>query len=544
MDDKNMSQGTPPSTTSVTRAGWYTLLLVSATQMMSLLDRNILAILATDIKEDLDIGDAELGLLYGTVFALFYAIFSLPLGRLADGWIRTRLLAICIAVWSFATGLAAFAGGFALLALSRLGVGIGEAAAQPAGTSLVYDYFPKSRRGFAMAAIASAIALGLGLSLVLGGVTAEWWDARYTDGNEPFGFRGWQFAFVVAALPGVFLAVLLWRLKEPKRGVMDGIESPEDPHPFKASAEVLGSVLPVTNWFTFWREGATYKEYAINLGSLVLIIASMAGLTSWASAFSPRPSLEVLGVTMNPHAMQWGVVGIGLYALLNLAQSLRLADKPLFAVLMSPSLLLAITVGSLQMVINYGLMGFTPLFLIQEHGLSPSQTGLQFGILATVLGIIGPMISGPVSDWVNTHMPGKGRIWVVIVSLGLSPFPAILAYTSADTFNFYLWFTVQSLLLTMWFPPLYAAMFDLVLPRMRAITFSIYLVAYTILGLGIGPYAVGMISDANGGQLGDAIISILWVAPIIVICLFALLFRIQRDEAGLLDRARDAGEPI
>lgn len=538
-----MTQGTPSSGHKVTRAGWYTLGLVSATQMISLLDRNILAILATDIKQDLEIGDAELGLLYGTVFALFYAIFSLPLGRLADGWIRTRLLAICIAAWSFATGLAAFAGGFALLALSRLGVGIGEAAAQPAGTSLVYDHFPKARRGLAMAAIAAAIALGLGLSLVLGGVAAEWWDARYLDGTAPMGFRGWQFAFVVAALPGFFLAVLLWRLQEPKRGVMDGIESAEDPHPFRASAGILGSVLPVTNWFTFWRRGATGRDWAVNIGSLALIVLAMAGLTAWASAFSPRPALSILGVSVNPHAMQWGVVGIGLYALLNLAQSLRLADKPLFAVLTSPSLLLAMAVGSLQMVINYGVMGFTPLFLMQQHGLTASQTGLQFGILATALGVIGPLISGPVSDWVNTHHPGKGRIWVVIVSLGLSPIPAILAYTAASTTGFYLWFTVQSLLLTMWFPPLYAAMFDLVLPRMRAITFSIYLVAYTILGLGIGPYAVGMVSDANGGELGNAILTVLWVAPVIVILLFVLMFRIRRDEEGMLDRARAAGEP-
>jgi predicted MFS family arabinose efflux permease len=64
---------------------WYALFLVAAVQTTSLLDRNILAILAPSIKADLKIGDAEMGLLYGTVFALFYALFSLPLGRLADG---------------------------------------------------------------------------------------------------------------------------------------------------------------------------------------------------------------------------------------------------------------------------------------------------------------------------------------------------------------------------------------------------------------------------------------------------------------------------
>ena len=116
----------------VPKGAWYALALVASAQMMSLLDRQILSILAPSIREDLQIGDAELGLLYGTVFSLFYALFSLPLGRLVDGWIRTRLLAICIFAWSMFAGLSAFASGFTLLAISRLGVGIGEGASQPA----------------------------------------------------------------------------------------------------------------------------------------------------------------------------------------------------------------------------------------------------------------------------------------------------------------------------------------------------------------------------------------------------------------------------
>ena len=92
------------SRTPLTHTAGYALALVALANAISLLDRNILAILAPRIKHDLDIGDAEMGLLYGTVFALFYALFSLPLGRLADGWVRTRLLAIALAFWSLATG--------------------------------------------------------------------------------------------------------------------------------------------------------------------------------------------------------------------------------------------------------------------------------------------------------------------------------------------------------------------------------------------------------------------------------------------------------
>jgi len=145
--------------TKVSRAGWYALALVSAAQAMSLLDRQILAILAPSISRDLGIGDAEIGLLYGTLFALFYALFSLPLGRLVDGWIRTKLLGICLAFWSISTGLAAFANGFLLLAVSRLGVGIGEGATQPAANSIIFDEFPREKRGTAMAALGIAVAI-------------------------------------------------------------------------------------------------------------------------------------------------------------------------------------------------------------------------------------------------------------------------------------------------------------------------------------------------------------------------------------------------
>ena len=107
------------SPAKVSRAGWYALMLVASAQGLSLLDRQILSILAPSIKADLHIGDSELGLLYGTVFSLFYALFSLPLGRLVDGWVRTRLLAICIFAWSIFAGMSAFAGGFTTLTRYR-----------------------------------------------------------------------------------------------------------------------------------------------------------------------------------------------------------------------------------------------------------------------------------------------------------------------------------------------------------------------------------------------------------------------------------------
>jgi hypothetical protein len=79
---------------------------------------------------------------------------------------------------------------------------------------------------------------------------------------------------------------------------------------------------------------------------------------------------------------------------------------------------------------------------------------------------------------------------------------------------------------------------------MRGLTVSLYIVVSTIFGLGIGPYAVGMISDARGGDLGGAILSINWVAPPLVLILLVLVWRVERDHARLLPRARAAGEQV
>ena len=535
----------PPSTTGkVTRAGWYALFLVSSGQGLSLLDRQILSILAPSISRDLGIGDAEIGLLYGTLFALFYALFSLPLGRLVDGWIRTRLLGICILSWSLATGLAAFAQSFAVLAISRLGVGIGEGAAQPGANSIIFDTFPRNRRGTAMAAMGIATALGLGLSMALGGFVAQWWDTRYAAGDAPLGFSGWQFAFLVAALPGLLLAWALFRMKEPLRGGMDGLPAENDAHPFKASAAVLGAVTPGANWFMLWHRNAGARQWAINLGGLALILGVCWTMTQVTQDFSPRPPLEAFGTSLDPHVLQWFVVGFGAFVVLNLFQSLKLTDKPSYNVMLSPSLLLLFVVGGLQTAINYGVMGFTPSFLIREYGLDQATTGLQFGLLAAALGVAGPVIAGPLSDFLTTRMGAKGRVWLTLASLGVSPFFGIWTYSSPDPFNFYLRFSVYSIILTLWLPPIYSLYYDLVLPRMRGMASSTYIIVSTLLGLGMGPYFVGIVSDRNGGDLGRAIISINVVAPIIVVILVYVLTRIQRDEDSLRERARAGGEAV
>ena len=537
-DNRNTSTG-------ISRYGWHALILMSAAQMMSFLDRQILSILAQDIRTDLGIGDAELGLLYGTVFALFYALFSLPLGRLVDGWIRTRLLAICLAGWSVFAGLSAFAQGFALLAVSRLGVGIGEGATQPAANSILFDALPKSRRGLAMGGLGVGLALGLGLSMAMGGFVAQWWNARVAAGGADYGFAGWQFAFLVAAAPGLPLAWLIWRMKEPVRGAMDGLPEPApDPAPFAASAAVLGAVTPGTNWYYLWARDAGARQWAINLAGLAVILAVCVAMVRFTQGFSPRPPLEVLGASLDPHVLQWCVVGFGAFVILNLFQSFRLTDPATYRVALNPSLMLLMVMGGLQTAINYGVMGFTPSLLIRGFGMSVGEVGLQFGLLSALLATIGALAAGPLTDWLGGRLGGRGMVWLVFFSLTISPFFGLWTFSAETTGDFYFRYTIYSLILTLWLPPTYALILGLVLPRMRGIVFSTYLIIMTLIGQGFGPYLVGIVSDRNGGDLGQAIMSVNVVSPVIGLILVIVLWRYKRDEASVLDRARAGGENV
>lgn len=528
----------------MTRAGWYALLLVACAQALSLLDRQILSILAPSISADLGIGDAEIGLLYGTVFALFYALFSLPLGRLVDGWIRTRLLAICLAMWSLAAGMAAFASSFTLLAVSRLGVGIAEGATQPAANSIIFDDSPRAARH------------RHGRHGHCGGTGPGPVDGARRRGRAMVGYAlrlGWSTVRplrLADRLPRrrharLSARLLIFRMREPRRGGLDGITSPAtEAHPFKASAAVLGTVTPGSNWFMLWHRNAGARQWAINLIGLALICLFCWSMVQLTQAYSPRPPLAVLGGALDPHVLQWFVMGFGLFVILNLFQSFKLTDPPTYKVVLSPSLMLLMVIGGLQTAINYGVMGFTPSFLVREHGLSMAETGLQFGALPAALGIAGPVIAGPLTDWPTRTMGAKARVWLILFALGILPFFGIWTYSAESATSFYLRFSVYSIILTLWLPPLYAQLLELVLPRMRGITFATYTIVMTLPGLGLSPYFVGIVSDRNGGDLGQAIMLINVAAPAIVVLLIVVLLRVNRDEASIVARARAAGEPI
>jgi len=165
-------------------------------------DRQALGAVAEPLRREFALSDAQLGAL-STVFIVVYAIAGLPLGRLADTWSRRKLMAIGVAVWAGLTAFGAAAASYALLAASRLGVGIGEAVCAPAANSWIGALVPAGRRARAMAGFMMAVPVGVMLSSAVTGPVAQAW--------------GWRVALALAAAPAVLLIPALLWLKEPDR---------------------------------------------------------------------------------------------------------------------------------------------------------------------------------------------------------------------------------------------------------------------------------------------------------------------------------------
>ncbi|HKZ78586.1 MAG TPA: MFS transporter, partial [Pyrinomonadaceae bacterium] len=182
----------------------YALGLLTLVYVLNFLDRTLIYILFAPIKKEMAFTDLQLALLGTTSFVIFYTALGIPFGRMADRAVRKNMIAGGLAVWSIFSGLTGFADSFWTLFLCRVMVGVGEATLGPAALSLLSDYFPPRQRATVQAIYSSGIAVGAGAAFFLGG----WIGQHY----------GWRWAFYLLGFPGLFLAILVFLLKEMPRG--------------------------------------------------------------------------------------------------------------------------------------------------------------------------------------------------------------------------------------------------------------------------------------------------------------------------------------
>ncbi|MEN7342739.1 MAG: MFS transporter [Pseudomonadota bacterium] len=261
---------TDTSTYPSTAYGWYVVVVLTVIYIFSYIDRQILSLMVSDLKSGLDLQyDSQVGFLMGPAFAIFYTLFGIPFGRLADRVNRKGLIAVGLTIWSLMTAACGVAKNFLTMALLRVGVGTGEAALSPSAYSIIADYFPPKKLARAIAFYGMGIYLGGGLAYLIGGKVvaavrqSEPWMLPIVGEIAP-----WQKVFLIVGLPGLLLLPILWlTVKEPKRKGL-----------LKTGAK-RGASVPIGEALTYlkgeWRTIATH-----NIGFALLAFSSY-GTSAW-----------------------------------------------------------------------------------------------------------------------------------------------------------------------------------------------------------------------------------------------------------------------
>lgn len=183
---------------------WAVVILLTASNILSLVDRKLPFILIEQIKRDLSITDTQIGAVTGLLFASVYALFMLPVARLADATSRKAVICGAIGFWSLMTALGGMAQNFVQFAATRVGLAIGEAGCAPPAHSLIADHFPPERRTPALGLFMAGAPLGVMLGLGVGGWLADTFD--------------WRTALYLVGGVGIALALtILIVVREPPR---------------------------------------------------------------------------------------------------------------------------------------------------------------------------------------------------------------------------------------------------------------------------------------------------------------------------------------
>jgi predicted MFS family arabinose efflux permease len=161
-------------------------------------------------------------------------------------------------------------------------------------------------------------------------------------------------------------------------------------------------------------------------------------------------------------------------------------------------LVIGIAIGSFA---TYGMAQWLPAFFIRSHGLSLTGVGFYGGITAGIGGVLGTLAGG----WAMVHLRPRDQRWELWLPacsyLGCIPFyltafwveSAILAY-GIKFFGIFIAAAGGGVAL--------AAIQTFAEPHRRATAVAVMMFLSSLIGLGLGPAAVGAISDALTSQFG------------------------------------------
>ena len=508
---------------AITKASCYALGLLAFANFLNYLDRSIFSILAEAIKTDLRLDDAQLGFLLGTAFAIFYSIVGIAMGGISDRLSRKKVMAIGLALWSSMTMLGGAATNLLTLGIARLGVGIGEATANPCSHSLVSQIFPRRNRSLALSTYLTGAYVGGAASMIVGGYMLQHWSDGLCASVPIAGacsLAAWKAALLTVGLPGLPVALLVLTIREPARPRRD------ERGTLSTIVDEFSTVIPPFTLIGIQRSAGTAG--LLSNFAIAAAIALVAGLIAWATG----------------DKVQWIALGIGAYSVITWGQIRKYRDLPFFRLTYGDRSFLLLIVGTSLLACIIGTVStWSAPYLMRTYSLSPVQIGLALGLTHTLGTVIGLISGGWLVDRWKARNPGAPILMCLIALFMVAP--ALIAMLLLHNVTaFIIAYGVLSIFSSFWSGGIAATVQDLVTPRMRGAASSCYSLVVTIIMSGLGPYWVGRVSKMTG-SLETGLLSILLLAPFALVTLILLLraLRVQTPERREA-MAAAAGEPV
>lgn len=378
-----------------TKAAYYALGILTIVYSINFIDRQLLSILQESIKADLMLSDAQLGLLTGFAFAVFYTFAGLPIASLADRSNRRNIVAISLTIWSGMTAISGLAQNYWQLLAARVGVGIGEAGGSPPSHSMISDIFPPDKRASAIGFYSTGISIGILFGFLFGGWLNE--------------FFGWRVAFFVVGIPGVLLALVLYlTVPEPIRGLAENRASTGD----NPSMMTVFKVLLSRRSFLFMALGASMAAFA-----------------------------------------------------------------------------------------GYSTANWVASFMIRTHQMPTGELGTWLALIIGVGGAIGVFGSGVIADKLG-KTDKRWYMWVAVCASVISIPLQISTFWVDDPYTALMCMVIPSVLSNAYLGVTIASVHGMVGLKMRAVSSALLFFILNMIGLGMGPTTVGLVSDLLVDQHG------------------------------------------
>ncbi|UNB55517.1 MFS transporter [Mycolicibacterium sp. YH-1] len=367
---------------------WVAVAVLAFVGTLNYVDRFLPAVLAEPIKADLALSDTAIGVINGFGFLIVYAVVGIVLARFADRGAFGLVISGCLTLWGAMTMLGGVVTSGFQLALTRVGVAIGEAGSTPAAHAYVAHNFIPERRAGPLAVITRAIPLASAASLIGGGLLAE--------------TLGWRMTFVImGTLSVLFVPVVLMAL---------------------GRRQTMASVVVAPQESVVWWVLLRKPSYLAIVTCAAFISVAGYSLTTFAPAFLMRSHGMSLGEVGLQYGLASGITGIvGLLFIGRLADVLAARDPRWLLRVVAAMTAVLIPFSVLAFVVESRLLSVWFISLSYVVGIAymaPSVAAIQrlvrhdqratasavFLFFSSTVGSAGPFLTGVFSDALSADL--------------------------------------------------------------------------------------------------------------------------------------------